>query len=161
MDATAVALGSAALAAIIAVTVPWMTFRLALGQDHERWLRDQRSELYAALLTEAYAEIQYVRHAMAPPEVRERAAEWFARTDVRQPPAERARLGARGSIFASQAVNRLFNQLQSVGSQATLIPGDEASNLRTNIQLDELWDKLQAAVRHELGADQIVLHDER
>jgi hypothetical protein len=104
MDATAVAIGSAVLAAILAVTVPWMTFRLTRRQDHERWLREQRSALYVDLLTEAYAEMRYVRHATADPEVRERAAEMFAAQDVRLPPVERARLGARASIFASQEV---------------------------------------------------------
>ena len=158
MDATAVALGSTVLTAIIAITVPWMTFRLALRLDRNRWLRDRLSELYVDLLTEAYAEIQYTKHAMASSEVRERAAEWFTKNDVRLLPAERARLGARASIFGSQAVNQLFNQLESIGSRATLGPGDDAGNLRMNIQIDELLDKLQAAVRHELGADRIRFH---
>jgi len=66
MDAKAVAIGSASLAAIIAITVPWMTFRLALRQDHERWLREQRSQLCVDILTEAYAEARYIyRKTMA------------------------------------------------------------------------------------------------
>jgi hypothetical protein len=36
MDADAVAIGSAIIAAIIAVTVPWFTFRLALRQQQDR-----------------------------------------------------------------------------------------------------------------------------
>jgi len=77
---------------------------------------------------------------------------------VRLPPAERARLGARGSIFGSQAVIRLFYQLESLGSQATMGPGDGADNPAAYMQAGELLDKLQAAVRHELGADRIEFH---
>src|SRR5689334_18051508 len=36
----------AGLAAIIAVVVPWMTFRLALRQDRNRWPREQRHPYY-------------------------------------------------------------------------------------------------------------------
>ena len=47
MDAsTAVALIAALLAAIVAVIVPWATFRLALRQDNDRWTRKQGSELH-------------------------------------------------------------------------------------------------------------------
>jgi hypothetical protein len=158
MDATAVAVGSAVLAAIIAVTVPRLTFRLAMRQDHDRWLRDQKSALYVDLLTEANAEARYIRHAAARPEVRERAAEFFAAADVRLPPLERARLGARGSIFGSPAVNELFNKLLSVGSEATLGQHDD-DGTAANMRVGELMDKLEAMVRHELRADRIRLHD--
>ena len=133
MNASAVAIGAAILAAIIAIVVPWMTFRLAPRQDHQRWLREQRSALYVDLLAEAHAEARYITHASVTPEV-----------------------GARGSIFGSQAINGLFNKLQTVGSQATI---GQASDVSTavNLQVGELLDKLQDAVRHELGADRIGL----
>ena len=47
----ALALVPALIAAIIAVVVPLVSFRLALRQDHSRWLREQREELYVDLLT--------------------------------------------------------------------------------------------------------------
>jgi hypothetical protein len=158
MNATAVAVGSAVLAAIIAVVVPRLTFRLALRQDHDRWLRDQRSALYVDLLTEAHAEARYIRHAAARPEVRERTAGFFAAGDMRLPSLERARLGARSSIFGSPAVNELFNKLQAVGADATLRQHDD-DGMAANIRVGELMDKLEATVRHELGADRIRLQD--
>jgi hypothetical protein len=78
---TVVALVSSGVAAIIAVTVPWQAFRLALRQDQARWLREQRAQLYADLLTEAYAEQQYVEHAMASEDVKKR----IRFTDLRLP----------------------------------------------------------------------------
>jgi hypothetical protein len=97
---TVIALLSAGLAAIVAVSVPWMTFRLALRQDQVRWLREQRAQLYVDLLTEAYAEQQYFEYEIADDDTRERMRGHFV--DLRLPPMERARLGARGTIFASQ-----------------------------------------------------------
>jgi hypothetical protein len=96
---TAVALVSVILATIIAVTVPWVTFRLALRQDRERWIREQRSQLYVDMLTEAQAEQDWLEYAVADEETKQAARSWF--TDKRLPPLERARLGARGTIFAS------------------------------------------------------------
>jgi len=62
---TVVALISIGFGVIIAVTVPWMTFRLALRQDQARWLREQRAELYVDLLTEAHAETQWLEYELA------------------------------------------------------------------------------------------------
>lgn len=95
-----------AIAAVIAVAVPWLTFRLALRQDRARWLREQRTQPYADLLTEAYAEQQYFEYDVADEETRERMREYFV--DFRLPPTDRARLGARSAILASPTVN---NQL--------------------------------------------------
>jgi hypothetical protein len=81
---TVVALLSAGVAAIIAVSVPWMTFRLALRQDQVRWLREQRAQLYADLLTEAYAEQQYFDYQIADDDTREQMRKYFV--DLRLPP---------------------------------------------------------------------------
>jgi hypothetical protein len=62
---------SAVIAAIIVLTVPWFTFRLALRQDDRRWLREQRTELYVDLLTEAYAEEQYLQYTTTDPETQQ------------------------------------------------------------------------------------------
>jgi len=154
---TAVALLSAGLAAIIAVSVPWMTFRLALRQDQVRWLREQRAQLYADLLTEAYAEQQYFEYEIADDETREHMRRHFA--DLRLPPLERARLGARGTIFASRTVNRLFNRLQGEALNSAFImrPQHEGDRLVARMRVGGALDELQAAIRRELGADAISL----
>ena len=76
MDATAVAIGSAVLAAIITRHRAKASDVPASSSARSRTIA-QRSQLYMDLLTEAYADMQYIRHAMASPDVRERAAEWF------------------------------------------------------------------------------------
>ena len=83
---TVIALVSTGLAAIIAVVVPWMAFRLALRQDRARWLRGQRAQLYVDLLTEAHAEQEYFHYAMAADEDRERLRKYW--TDLRLAPLE-------------------------------------------------------------------------
>lgn len=156
--ATIVALVSTIVAAVIAIAVPRMTFRFALRQDQARWLREQRAALYVDMLTEANAEQQYLTWAMADDEIRDRMREHFQGTDTRLLPADRARLGARGTIFGSQAVNRLFNQLQAEGSMALLkVQPDEGDRIRMRVTVGDLFDKLQAQIRRELGADTIGL----
>lgn len=159
MDAqTVVALISALLATIIAITVPAVTFRLALRQDAIRWLREQRTQLYVDLLAEAQAEQQYLEFATADEERREAARPQFTATDTRLPPLERARLGARGTIFASQTVNRLFNRLIAEGSRVLLNLDrldPDVRQMRVRVLVGDILDELQAAVRHELGADYI------
>jgi hypothetical protein len=151
---TAVALGAAALAAIVAVAVPWMTFRLALRQDQLRWLREQRAQLYIELLTEAYAEKQDFHHQLLDDETRARSRY----TDLRLPPLERARLGARSTIYASKAITRLFNQLQHEAASASLAGvRDHNDRLMARVHVDGAFDALQDAIRHELGADLITL----
>ena len=149
---TVVALVAASLAAIISVTVPWMTFRLALRQDQIRWLREQRSQLYVDLLTEAYAEQQYLDYDMADDETRS----GMRFVDLRLPDVERARLGARATIFASKPVNQLFTRLQGVALLATLNPKrDEGHRITARMQVGSIMDELQATIRRELGADRI------
>ena len=161
MDAqTVVALISVLLATIIAVTVPVMTFRLALRQDAVRWLREQRAQLYVDLLAEAHAEQQYLEFAMADKETRESAQGHFTATDTRLSPLERARLGARGTIFASQTVNRLFNRLMAEGGRSLLNVDrlhPDAARVGARVRVGGIMDELEAAVRHELGADRIRL----
>jgi len=161
MDANAVAIGSAIIAAIIAITVPWFTFRLALRQDQQRWLREQRTELYVDVLTEAYAEEHYLQYTTTDPESQQRTEAFFKRTDVRLPPLERARLGSRASLLGSRTVNRLFNEVGNVGFRVRLMRGDdEAKAMLARIEMGRIRDQLQDAVRHELGADRIVVAPE-
>ncbi len=157
---TVVALVAAGLAAIIAVSVPWMTFRLALRQDQARWLREQRAELYVDLLTEAYAESKWLEYDLAEDATRERMRQHF--TDLRLPPLERARLGARGTIFASRNVNRLFNRLQGAGMSATLLgQRTEGDRIVSRVNIGGALDDLQDAIRRELGTDRIPLEAQR
>src|SRR5205814_3330469 len=92
-----------AIAVIVAIFVPWFTFRFALKQRRIERLHDQRAQLYVDLLTEAHAEHEYFEYDIADDETRERLRAY--RTDLRLPPMERARLGSRGTIFASRKVN--------------------------------------------------------
>jgi hypothetical protein len=153
---TVIALISVCFAVIIAVVVPWLTFRLALRQDQARWLREQRAQLYADMLTEAYAEKEYLQYVTADDQARERMRAHF--TDLRLGPQERARLGARGTIFGSKTVNASFNRLQAEG-QAIMLSAQptEAQQLLVRVKVGGALDQLQAAIRRELGADRIPL----
>jgi hypothetical protein len=117
---TIVALVSSGLAAIIAVAVPWMTFRLTLRLDHTRWLREQRAQLYVDLLTEAYAEQQYFEYDMADDETRARMGRHF--TDLRLPPLERARLGARAGSIVEELQAALRREIGA--DRLPLTPGE-------------------------------------
>jgi hypothetical protein len=160
MDAgTWVALVAALLATVVAVAVPWATFRFAMRQDQVRWVREQRSELYVDMLAEAYAEQEWLKLETAPAEIQERARKSF--TDMRLAPVERARLGARGAILGSRPVNRLFNQVS--GEAFRLLMSSRIENNRDAIQmlvdlrLGGLIDELREAIRRELGADRVPL----
>ena len=146
---TVLALVSAGLAVIVAVVVPYWTFRLALRQDQARWLREQRAQLYVDLLTEAYAEQEYLHYAIADDEAKEWMRVHF--TDLRLPPVERARLGARGTIFGSKAVNKLFNRLQGEAGRATLRPQmDMGGQTIVRMQVAGTMDELEAAIRNAI-----------
>lgn len=156
---TVVALIAALLATISAVTVPFFTFRLALRQDHVRWIREQRAALYLDMLTEAYAEQEWLQLETASDRIQQRAREFFV--DKRLPPAERARLGAKGMVFGSRAINQLFNQFSAEGLGLLLssrIDGDpDVSQMRVNVRLGGLIEELQQAVRREFGSDHVPL----
>lgn len=137
---------------VVAVTIPRMTFRLALRQEHVRWLREQRAQLYVDILVEAYAEMQYFEHTMLDDDTRQAAAKHF--TDLRQSPAERARLGARGTALAAEEVNAAFNRLQgSLARQSWGAEGTaEARRTIGRVEAGKALDELQSAIRHELGS---------
>jgi len=68
-------------AAIIAVTAPLVTFRLALRQDATRWLCERRSDLYVDVLKEAQAEQQRLECTLANQDTQRRIDPYF--TDLR------------------------------------------------------------------------------
>lgn len=152
---TTLTLVPSAIAVIVAVAVPWFTFRLALTQDGLRRLHDQRAQLYVDLLTEAFAEQKYFDYDIADDETRARMLPHFH--DLRLPPLERARQGSQANIFASAAVIRLLNVLLGQALGATLIgrPKNEAERLMARLRVGEAVDALQAQVRREMGTDKI------
>jgi hypothetical protein len=80
----------------------------------------------------------------------------FAGTDTRLPPVERARLGARGSVFGSPKVRGLYELLMAEARPVSLNPGrlrsDEA-RMKVLARTAGIPGDLEAAVRRELGAD--------
>src|ERR671910_493661 len=94
------------VAITVAVVVPVLTFRFALRQDRERWLRDRRTDLYVDLLTEAHAERQYLEDEILldPGEHDEDGGGARHLVDLRLPAFDRARLGARGTAYGSHTI---------------------------------------------------------
>jgi hypothetical protein len=151
MDAqTAVILASLSVSVVIAVSVPWITFRLALRQDRDRRLQEQRTQLYVDVLTEAHAECKWLERELADPKALERIPSPFH--DLRLSPLERARLGARGTAFASGEVNQAFNKLMGYALEATLIrPRNEAERLVVRMRVGGALEELEQVVRRELN----------
>ena len=156
MDAsTVVALISTAVAAAIAVGVPRISFRLTQQLDHKRWLREQRALFYVDLLTEAYAEEQWLEQDVADDETRDRLQRHFP--DLRLPPLERARLGARGNMFSSRAVNALLGRLQAEAFwSAPTGRLDEGQRTVLRVRIGRIQDELNSMVRREMGADDVL-----
>ena len=151
---TVVTLVAACLALVAAVLIPYATFRFALRQDQAQWLRDQRSALYVDLLMEAHAEQQWFEYATSDDDTRDRMSTYFK--DLRLPETERARLGARGAVFASGEVNARFNQLEGILAHSSLIrPGDESERSALRLTIGDAAAALQRAIRRDLGADGI------
>lgn len=160
MDAgTWVALFAALLATVVAVVVPWATFRFAMRQDHVRWVREQRAELYVDMLTEAYAEQEWLKLETASAQIQERARKSF--TDKRLTPVERARLGAKGTILGSRPVNLLFNKVSGEAFRLLMSSrienNPDAIQMLVDLQLGGLIDELRDAIRRELGTDRVPL----
>jgi hypothetical protein len=153
--AEVIALVSALLAAVVAVTVPALAFRFTIRQEQARWLREQRAQLYVDLLTEAYAEQQWLEQELLAEEDRERFNEHFA--DLRLSQLERARLGARANIIGSRDVNRRFMELERIGFWSGLAHHSEAERLSTRARAEEAVENLQKAIREDLDSDSIAL----
>jgi hypothetical protein len=153
---TAIALVAVLATALVAVIVPYVTFRLSVGHDQARWLREQRAALYVDVLIEVHAEQQWFEYATSDDDTRERMSMYFE--DLRLPSPERARLAARGTVFGSRAVNARFNQLEGILARSSLIrPGDEGERSVVRVNIGDAADALQSAIRRELGADDITL----
>src|SRR5215813_9772295 len=88
-----------------------MAYRLTLRRDAIQWLRERRAQLYVDMLMQARAQQFYLSFITSSDTAREQMREVFAETDTRLPTVERARLGARGSAFASPKVRGLYELL--------------------------------------------------
>jgi hypothetical protein len=152
---TGLALILSAVAVGAALVVPSTSFRYARQQDELRRLWDRRADLYLDLLTEAMAEQEWFEWDIADDDVRKFMA--ISYTDLRLPPLERSRLGARANIFGSPTVNRLFNGLQSAMAKATLMgrPKDEGERTVARLAAGKAFDVLQDQVRSEMGTDNL------
>jgi hypothetical protein len=159
-----VALGAALLAAVVAVAVPVWTFKKTLELERIKWVRDQRAQLYIDMLSEAYAEKQWFLELMTRREIGlieaddddERPgssrADFPASPDLRLGPVERAKLGARGAVFASSEVSVAFNAFNGVlGGKSLIPPQSEGEAHMAKVQAEELFDALSTVIRNELG----------
>ncbi|TFI30183.1 hypothetical protein [Streptomyces sp. 4R-3d] len=149
-----IALAAAVLAAAVAITVPWFAFRYALHQEHARWAREQRTALYADMLVEALAEREWCQHAML-----DEATQAIAPfEDLRLPPLERARLGARGASLGSRQVNQAFNEVLAIVGRIHMAHAlahvdRDAAQMQLRVEGGRSFDLLEAAVRRELDTD--------
>ena len=130
--------------------VPWLTFRFALRQDERRSAREQRSQLYVDVLTEVYAEQQWLQRIHLSEDERADTEDMY--TDLRLKPAERARLGARVAVFATEPVPAAFGRLNVLGMRYALPwPDDPDEQTAMTLEVADAFDELQAAVRAELS----------
>jgi hypothetical protein len=110
------------------------------------------------MLMQARAQQFYLGFITSSDTAREQMREIFAETDTRLPPLERARLGARGSVFASPKVRGLYELLFAEAWPVEVNPGrfrsDEA-RIQVLGRTAGILGELEAAVRRELGADRI------
>ena len=158
MDASSViALISTIVAAVIAIVVPQVSFRLTLRVDQTRWLREQRATVYVDLLTETYAEQQWLELDMADEETRRRMLTYT--TDLRLPPLERARLGVRASMYGSRSVKDLFNRLPAEIFWNTPIVGEptESQKREARLRVGAILEELQRVIRAEMETDRLLL----
>lgn len=151
-----IALFSLIVTTIVAVVVPFLAFQFAVRQEKVRWLREQRAQYYVDLLTEAYAEKQHLEYEMADEETRQYMRAHYV--DLRLPPAERAKLGARGNVFGAAEVNRAFNRIQTVAFRSMFGPGAGVPDpITTRMRLATALEDLQAAIQKDLGTEHAVL----
>jgi len=151
-----ITLVSLAITTIVAVVIPYLAFRFAVQQEKTRWLREQRAQFYIDLMTEAYAEKEHLEYELADEETRERMRSYYV--DLRLPPAERAKLGARGNVLGAREVNKAFNQIQAIAFQSLLPPSEPGdATITRRMRIDGAIEALQAAIQRDLGTDNAVL----
>jgi hypothetical protein len=137
-------LGAALLAAVVAVTVPLVTFRMTLRLEKLKWVRDQRAKLYAELIANAIAECEPYRNAQAAPE---------RIHQLTLQPRERAELGARAMMFASDRVRQAWMRIAAY-TEAHPPPQTLTDEEQHHAQqlLHDRFTALLDAVRDEISA---------
>ena len=141
------AIAALLISVIVVPYAAWTAYQFGVRQDRQKWLREQRAELYVDLLVEGYGEKQWcIGHlhrdmidASEPGDQYGRVAEWKRdrdqlTPDVRLEPAARAKLGARMAACSTPEVARLFNAI----GQGVLYPlpsGGFAPSRRPSINL--------------------------
>jgi hypothetical protein len=117
------------LAAIVAITVPAIAFRFARMQEHEKWARDRRADVYIDLLAEANAHLAWLLHTIN-----------GRSTDPRASEAERHQIGTRALIFAAPEVVRIFTSIaDAAGANQTVA--------------HRAWERHKAKVLEETGRE--------
>lgn len=161
--ANIIALAAALLAAVVAVAVPVWTFKRTLELERIKWVRDQRAQLYIDMLAEAYAQQQWFLDLMTRREIAlieagdgdrgPSRADFPPGPDLRLGPTERAKLGARGSVFASPDASKAFNAFNAaLGRNSLIPPKSDGEAHMAKVQADQLFDALSDTIRRELGA---------
>jgi hypothetical protein len=110
------------------------------------------------LLMQAHAEQFYLSFVTSSDTAREQMREVFAETDTRLPPVERARLGARGSVFASPEVRGLYELLFAEAWPVSVNPGrfrTYEARMRVLARTAGILGELEAAIRRELSTDRM------
>jgi hypothetical protein len=134
---------------LVALLVAWLGFRFALTQDHRRWARERRAELYVDLLQEVSAEREWVSAwAVAVATGEPMGADV---RDDRMPSLERRRLGARAAAYASPEVVRRWNVANGLGFRIVL--GQEGPPLVALARLEVAGRDLEQQVRREFIVD--------
>ena len=108
------------------------------------------------MLLQARAQQFYLSYLTSSDTAREQMREVFAETDTRLPPLERARLGARCSVFGSPEVRGLYELLFAESWPVEVNPGrfrsDEA-RIKVLGRTAGILGGLEAAIRRELDID--------
>jgi hypothetical protein len=137
---------------LVAIVVPWLTFRYALRREQRQWSREQRAQVYVDLLVEASAERDWLNHMIANVDVPKE--DQMSLPDHRMDDLERRRLGARVLAYGSREVVRRHNALSTEGFWALLRIRDAAERNAARIHSELAFDALQAQIRLELESEQ-------
>ncbi|WP_430497059.1 hypothetical protein ACQRWP_20775 [Micromonospora trifolii] len=140
-----VALMAAVIAATVAVTIPVWTFRNTIKQERQRWIRDQRGVLYIDILTEAQAELRWVTN-----EMKIRPDKSFV--DMRTSRHDRARLGARISVFSTADIHSVFDAFQERMAELQHVGPEQPADIRIARlrEAENTFSALEEAIRTEL-----------
>lgn len=134
-------------AMLVAVVAAVIGFGLALQQDKRRWVREKRAELYIDMLSEAYAEVQWINETTRPADDRFPAS----MPDTRMSPAERVRLGARATAYATPGVTKLFNEIGRGFMGYTFVPHEDGDAIAQRVITDRAFAALEDRIKLELG----------